>query len=454
MKRGEHAPAKLSLAAVAALLATLLPAAAQAGIEERFGLGTRATALAGSVGARPGSFAAAWYNPGAIAASLDPAVDRPGFVQLTVGGIFARPMVHVQDLGGQDMSDRVTGPAHDVAGFWLGARFDLGHAIGLEGLTAALSVYMPGKNIFRWSIRPDEELQWMFLTDRSHHISIDAGVAYRVAPWLSIGIGLRILFDTETLTLGQVESFEYDTDPETGEMSVRVSARLGEDVRVVGRFAPTVGILAEPHERLRLGLTYRARTFVDDYGWTRIEQVPILGTIGYVHRFLHYYQPHQVAASVAVNPIPSLCLSLDLTWANWSDARTVNAARPERGFRDTWTPAAGASWDSGRGLHVLAGYRFDPAPFSSGGGETNLLVNDQHVFGLGLELRLHELTGQDELRYTFMVAGQLHSLVRNEERKRPERFVSDEVFQDNPGYPGYRYGGTVPTVSASVMAEW
>ncbi len=142
-----------------------------------------------------------------------------------------------------------------------------------------LSVYAP-KSLFRWTIRPDDDVQWALLTDRTQVISIHTGLAYRITPWLSLGAGLRVLFDVQTLTRGQVTTVESDTDPVTGKQVIRTHTRLGTDAEVFGRVSPLFGALITPLEGLRIGLVYRHESFVDDWGNTRITGVPGSGKPG------------------------------------------------------------------------------------------------------------------------------------------------------------------------------
>jgi len=435
---------------LSAVVALVLATPAWAGIEDSIGLGPRASALGGSYAARPGDFAATYYNP----AGLVRGDDQPGFADLSLGFVFARPIVDVTRFDGSAIATPTELP--DTLGFLLGIRFDLGRVFDYEGLNAGVSLYLP-TDFFAWSVHPDERVQWLFLTDRREHLSASAGIGWAPLPWLSLGVGARLLFDSETLTFGRVTSIEAETDPDTGETSFEVATRLGEDVTVGTRFTPTAGLLFTPIERLRVGVSYRGETFVDDTGSTSITGVPGLGELGYSHHFNHYFQPHEITVAVswdATSEGSGWSLSSDLTWSDWSSGYTTNRNTYETGlFGDTWTPSVGFSKRLVRGVDAMAGYRFQRAPFGNFGGPSNLLVNDRHLSSLGMTIGIGELLGAD-LDIGVSWAFQLAWLVEREERKDFRRFESDADLAENPGASGYRYGGVVPAGSLAVEVAW
>jgi hypothetical protein len=291
--------------------------------------------------------------------------------------------------------------------------------------------------------------------DRSQVIGFNAGAAARPLPWLTVGVGLRVLFDVETFTVGRVVDVEQIVDPATGAPLLDVDTQLGENVTVYGRVAPTAGVMVAPWPAVRIGLVYRAQNLADDWGATRIAGVPGLGDLGYAHRFAHYQQPHQVALGVGLAASPAVRLSVDLTWRNWSEGLSTyrNSFGPGR-WGDTWSPACGLSWAVARGIGLLGGYRFEPSPLDNLGGPTNLLDNDRHVGSLGMTLAFAELLGDPDLGYRLSWAVQTSWLVEREEVKDWRRFRSDEQMMANPGYPGYRYGGVVAAGVVDLEVAW
>ncbi|MGH7280073.1 MAG: hypothetical protein ACRELY_00995, partial [Polyangiaceae bacterium] len=182
---------------------------ARAGIEDTFGLGPRAMALGGSYAARPGDYASAYYNPAGIAPSGtvvrtyygDEYVrEHGGFSDFSASFVYAHPTLRVTGANGGNIP---TANVSDTAGLILGSRFSVGQPLHIDGLDMAFSIYLPA-HLFQWSIRPDDDMQWALLTDRTQVISAHLGMAYRVTRWLSLGASLRATFDAQTLVRGQV----------------------------------------------------------------------------------------------------------------------------------------------------------------------------------------------------------------------------------------------------------
>ena len=432
-----------------ALLAALLSGApaARAGISDSMGVGPRALALGGSYAARPGDAAATWYNPAGLA---PPGDSGAGALELSLAGAWARPLVHSDTPDGAPLPLATDPP--DVAGLLLGLRVVPERRA--RPIAVGLAVYLP-RHVFSWAIHPDDAPQWLLLTERAQYVSLQAGAAWRPLPWLAVGAGFDAVFDVETRTSAQVVGFGQSTDEATGEERLDVRTTMGEDLDLTVRLAPLAGLLLSAGESLAVGLSWRGENGGEDFGRTTIVGVPGLGDLGYPHHFVHFWRPHELTAAACWLPGPGLALSLDLTWARWSAGRTINDAALGPGrFGDTLVTAAGVSWRATGGLELLAGYRFEPAPFSNHGGPTNLLVADRHTGSAGVSLDLARLAGPAAPPLSVLAAAQLQWLPETAEDKDWRRFATDARLQANPGYPGYRYGGAVPGVMIALETAW
>ena len=428
-------------------LALLASREASAGIEDTFGLGPRAMALGGSYAARPGDYASAYYNPAGIAPG-GAAEEHGGFSDFSAAFVYAHPTLRVTGANGGNIP---TADVSDTAGLILGSRFSVGQPLHLDGLDMAFSVYMPA-HLFQWSIRPDDDMQWALLTDRTQVISAHLGMAYRVTRWLSLGASLRATFDVQTLVRGQVTQVALAQDPQTGNTVVKTSTTLGTDAQVYGRVSPIFGAMVTPIDELRIGLVYRQRSFVDDYGNTRISGVPDLGDMGYTHRFAHYFEPSELTLAASVDICHCLDFSADLTFNRWSEAYSTNRNNfSSLQWGDTWTPAFGARYHDGP-YSIMTGYRFQKSPLDNFGGPSNLLDNDRHVLSLGGEVNLNDFWPSIDAKITASLAYVL--LVERSETKNFELFQNDTALQSNAGYPSYSYGGHALATQIGVEAHW
>jgi len=439
---------KRPLMTLVGLCAMLFARPAAAGIEDTFGLGPRAMALGGSYAARPGDYAAAYYNPAGLAPG-GAVAEHGGFFELTVGVEYARPTLHVTGASGQSLG---TPNVANTGGALLGARFSVGQPFHLDGLDMGISLFVPG-NLFRWSVRPDDDVQWALLTDRTQVLSAHVGLGYKVARWLSIGAALRISFATQTNTTGHVTGVGIATDPTTGNQVVQTSTQLGTDAEVYGSVTPDFGILLTPIDALRLGVVYRHQSYVDDWGTTRITGVPDIGELGYSSHYAHYFEPTEVTFALGADLGAGVDVSSDLTYGHWKSALSTN-----RNFfgdsiwGDTWTPAFGVRWRAAPVVALMAGYRYQKSPIDNFGGPSNLLDNDRHVPSTGVEIDLSKVVPALDARLTIGLAEVL--LVERTETKDFRRFPSDAALVGNPGYPSYSYGGHLLAGSAAVEARW
>lgn len=440
------------VAAVAFAIASALASGANAGVEDTFGLGAKPMALAGSYAARPGDFAACYYNPAGLApgGSLGDA-EKGGFFEADFGFVYGHAQLHVT---GASRANLATPHVDDTAGVVLGARFSLGRLFHIDGLDAGFSAFVPG-NVFQWSIRPDDDVQWALLTDRTQVISIHAGLAYRLTRWLSFGLGMRVLFGAQTLTRGEVTSVGLAKDPTTGKTVVLTGTQLGTDAEVFGQASPEAGLLLTPSDRSRIALVYRHKSYVDDWGNTRISGVPDIGDLGYSHHFSHYFEPSEVTMALGVDVTRALDVSFDLTWGHWSEGVSTNFNTfASTSWGDTWTPALGARYRVAPPLALMAGYRFQKSPVQNFGGPSNLVDSDRHVPSVGLELDLGKLFHTPSLDARVTLGLQYVALTGGTETKDFRLFSSDSALSSNPGYPSYSYGGHVMAASMGVTARW
>jgi hypothetical protein len=436
-------------AGIAALsLALLASSTARADAESDLGLNPRTSALAGAVGATGGDFAASAYNPGAL---IVPG-DEDGFGELSVSFVAAAPAVWAESLENDRELDLA--PPPNTYALVAGGRFDLGAGLGLPGLVLGVAFYAPLEGLVRSRIRPDDALQWLALTDRTQHVSLHASLAYRIAEWLSIGVGVRVTFDEEAFITGAAEDVRRVTDPVTGEERVEAGTMLGVDTAIYGKLSPVIGVLVAPIPALRFGFAWRGRLFSDDWGWSRLQGIEGVGDIGFRHRFTHVFRPHELAWSAAWRVHETFEASAELTWAMWSDALSPTFDAPEGRFGDVLVPAAGIRVTPLPGLDLLAGYRYARRPYDDFGGPTNLMINDTHSVGLGAEADLDRLIAGEDVPFTLSVAARLSILEDREEVKNGRRFETDRALTTNPGYPGYRYGGLVPSVQVGVETAW
>jgi long-subunit fatty acid transport protein len=287
---------------------------------------------------------------------------------------------------------------------------------------------------------------------------MEAGLAYRPVDWLSIGVAARLGLAVSLYTTAAETSIDTMAMPGI----ITVHTDIGAQGQVSARLSPIASIAVMPIDELRIGVTYRAASYIDDWGWSRVQGVPGFADIGYVHRFAHWVRPHEVAIGASGRFAPWLELSADLTWQHWSEAMTGNHDPGSGRFGDTFVPAVGARITATHGLDLMLGYSYVRAPWQNFGGPSNLLINDTHQASVGAAARLDELTNDPTLTFTLRASFRLSILDEAHETKQWERFPNDAALMRNPGafvdasgnVSGYGFGGFVPSVQLSAEARW
>lgn len=429
---------------VFALGLSLAPSAARADVEDAVGIGVEAMSLGGAVGAVGGHYSAAVYNPASLS---EVGSERGPVAQLGVSFYLAVPDLWV-DVERLDATAPAVVPAGGNYGVILGARFDVGRPLGIDGLHLGISLYAPSEGLVVSTIVPDDRLQWMMWTDRLRHVGIFAGLSMRLAPWLSVGVGVRVTFDTGTFISARTIGVEPVGD------EVRITVRIGAESAIYLRSAPVLGLRVVPIEALRLAFSWRGAITADDWGWTRLQEIPGITDLGFLFRFAHVVRPHTLRWAAAFRASDELEVSADLEWQLWSGGVSGNNASLPGRFGDTLVVAAGVRVTPRPGLDILGGYRYVPSPFSSFGGPQNLLTANRHVASLGVSVDLDSLIEGESVPFTIRLGGRLGFLESRTEVKNGRRFSRDSQLHGNPGYPGYRFGGLVPAAQLEVETRW
>jgi len=457
------------VAAMATLSLLALAPSAAAQVEARYGLGSRATAMGGAFTAVADDVSAVHYNPAGLA--LRSGEDRVHGVDLHVGFRWAHPALSVRlgrVVGGELVFDQeadleaaseIRHEVQDTVGLSFGVRLDLNKILGFDsdlvGVSAGLVLFMPLDHAFRWNVLGGHQLQWPMYLDRNQSMSILPAVAVHILDVVALGIGFRTSIDIEANTEFVVTR---SGPPEIG-AAPKLDGQLGNQSRIAGKLAPTFSVLARPLDWLSLGLIVRLPVASDDWGYTDIDTTQLqgigLGSLSYTHRFAHYANPLEVAFGVALEPLPTLTVSLDGAWADWTSYLDSNhegyGGKP---FRATFTGRVGAAWEVCPSAAVMAGYGYAPTPFDNGGSWTNFVDNDRHLISAGGQLDLMAALGMDRSPIRLGFHTQLQVLRDHREVKDWRAFRSEAEAQANPGWPGWLSSGWVLDLGLSVDAEF
>jgi long-chain fatty acid transport protein len=383
---------------VAALL-LLWAARAHANPVDAFGFGSRGVAMGGAHTAVADDGSANYYNPAGLVRGRD--------LRLDIGYQFVQPLL------------RMNGRDNDVdqtRGFAIGLVAP--GAFGPFRFAFGVALWLPDQRLSRVRSLPFSEPRWVYYDNRTQRLLLSANLAVQIVPGLYVGGGLTFMSRTAgTLNLkGNIAV----GDPDESSLVTQISVDL-----LAVRY-PQVGALWEVTPNVSLGLCYRHSFLLQlDQGF-RIDGdiggglgVPPVVENGYIAARTissDLFQPWQLTLGGAVRLLRRLLVSVDLTWAAWSEfpvpATQVTIGHdlkqfealfklpgsttyPEPRFHDIVIPRVGIEWRARDGARLAVdtrfGYSYEASPVPAQFGESSLVDSDKHTFSIGAGLELKRL---------------------------------------------------------------
>ena len=437
-----------------------------------FGGGARGQAMGGAGGALIDDHSALYFNPamlslGAVSVglSVDGAYDRTAIL------LMPRPSGY-DPLG---YADRIR-PRRDLDA----ARKNGSFSVGIkarpydEDLTIAVMVLGSFEGLGRISTAFADEREQFFsnqlrfelLGARTGGEMFAVGGAFRLRPWISIGLGVLLMPDVTVST--QVLT-PNPTDPS--------EAELNYDVRTGFLQALTAGVVVEPTAGLRFGVSFQDALNLRLQGGNTIQLAGVQGPpVQQTFDVAQSYSPLRITASTSYAGAGGWRVALDSTWRAWS--RYLDHHATTAGFEDTFDLKLGLEmpFDDRSVLRLGGGYV--PSPVPSQTGRSNYVDNDRVVGALGGGRKI-TLWGET---LELGISVQFQGLVSQTTRKAPTAasgapqcgptvtVVCDEtpdravdtpgqpaaathgLQTGNPGFPGFTHGGYL--VSAGLEVVW
>jgi long-chain fatty acid transport protein len=380
--------APLSLAAAAG------PAAANPA--DAFGFGARAAAMAGAHTAAAEDGSATYYNPALLA--------RFAEIRIDVGYQVAVPTLTA------DGHDLEVDPSRGLA---LGLVVP-GRVAG-RPVAIGAGVFLPDQHITRTRALPSPQPRFALYDNRPQRFFLSADVAVEILPGLTVGGGIAYLSSTHgDVALRGLIGFPQ---AERSDLELAIDVDL-ETVRyphlgAAWRVTPWLDLGVSYRGGFRLLIEQGVR--IDgDVGLPELEPVVEDGFLSLFSASQDLFQPAQLTAGLAARITPRTAVAFDLGWHRWS-AFENPAARieidldvgmfndfvdlppalplPAPHYHDIVVPRLGVehrAWQDRRGRVVRArgGYVYEPSPAPEQFGETNFIDNHKHGLSLGAGLEL------------------------------------------------------------------
>lgn len=371
-----RAPIRVAVFALVAL-ALAVAAPARASDMDQYGLGARPISLGNAMTAVATDWTAAYYNPAGLALGRTP----------TVGAGFSYADDHLDydaetvDPAVERRAERV-GPLSAITGgvsATLGAPGSLLNRVGL-----GFAAFVPTRHILSLDVETAPgEPEFFLYGARRDRLTMVPAIAFRIplgdlekTQSLAIGVAANVLANAS----GQ-QTFNLGPTP-----SSAVTARIDADYTM----APNFGVFYWPLPWLSVGVAYRGEISL---GADIDVSIDLTGSgtaaIPLDLRFVSLFQPQQVQAGIALDPLEGLTVALDVTWNDWSSFEdpfitvgTVIGQVPPN-FHDTVVPRVGVEVEPLESLALRLGYFFEPSPIPKQRGELNLADADKHVLAFG-----------------------------------------------------------------------
>jgi len=432
----------MRVAALYLLFLVGFPLCAQANPMDHYGLGSRGGGMANACVAIADDWTAPYYNPAGMTRSGET-------FGLGLVGV-ASDYVHIRPKG----TGKPTDSFERVEGLVIGTTDPL----GTENLRIGISLYFPLQRyqMARTYFVDEREalpgktnqLHFEFYGEREQRQVIIPALAYRFAPWLSLGAGVSILNNTSTVTTVY--------EPNIMDMS---KAIINVSNNTIYTYAPVFGIVSELPWNITLGAVYRGEIAFPIHGPTNITVYyppynPPSNLTSYTLYldFLVNYTPAMASVGASFTGITDILLTGELGWAGWSYYRDNHNAYPYPRLNDVFTPRIGIESHI-EPLVLRAGYSYEPSPVPHQSGRTNIVDNASHILTLGVARNF----GLNGLGSRVGIFGQARYLVPRTETKQAINNYDPSAPHDttqykypnppngywNPGYPGWESWGWI-----------
>ena len=366
---------------------------------DAFGAGSRATAMGGAATAASEDSSANYYNPAGLVRGRDLRID--------IGYRYAQPLLRIN---GRDLGVDAS------RGFLIGIVAP--GRIGPFRFAFGATLWLPDQRLTRVRSLPFDQPRFVMFDNRPQRLYLAANLAIQIVPGLYVGGGLTFM----SKTAGQLflKGSIAVSDPDASSLVSKI------DVDLVAVRYPQAGVLWEPTPWLSLGVSYRHSFVLNLDQQFRVDGnvgnpgLPPVVENGYLaaHSIsADLFQPWQLTAGGALRLKRELLLTVDVTFARWSEF-PVPAANltlgldigvyndkvmlpPPRSyapsqFHDIVIPRVGVEWRAWQrsklALDLRGGYSYEPSPVPEQIAESNFADSDKHTFSVGAGLELAQIT--------------------------------------------------------------
>ena len=406
---------------------------------ELYGFTPRALGMGGAMTAIGDDLGASFYNPGALL----------GHTKTEFGIGFADTISRLYLDRGSGSSAIPTSMAENTPRFELGLIFPLGGKLLKDRVVLAIGGGHPVGSLIRVQTVDQSRPQFYLYQSKAQRFALNTAVGIRIADGLSVGAGVQI-------TAEQLGRVNFKLDVASRQF---ISRDITVDLNTVP--TPTAGILIEPGETVKIGLSWRKEAQLYYEQPTTID----LGDVGALKldvTGLAQYWPHVFSGAVSLRFTPRLLVAVQADYYLWSRAPNdqvhvtvtpsgavltalgldallkVDSADAKMGFANIVIPHLAAEYQAADWIALRAGASIRPAVTPDQTGTTNYLDDSSESFSAGATFRFTDPLEVFSDPVSLDLGGQL--IVAN------ERTAKKAQLADPTG--SSTYGGTLFSFAA------
>lgn len=454
----------------------LTSTAAFAGHVDTYGIGSRATSMAGAMTAGTNDAFSVYYNPAAMTR-----IKKKTF---TIGSHFVDPSLKIEKFNA-DMSSNAypaigdatsPGSVEDESPLLIVPHLGYVHPLN-DKVTLGFAVYVPYGLELTWNANTAENAA-AYNTYHSWYMRevITPSIAYKVNDKLSLGFGVsigkseagveRVRYVPDFMTYSAAWESAGFQPAEAAYLAASYSdlagSRYKTEMEDDFNYSFNIGVLYEFNEKLSVGATFRSKSNTHMEGEIDVAPTPTYWNNYNVDASVDIDTPNQLQVGIQYSPTPKWNINFDITRTWWGSIEDYSVqfnpafmATPvlapdgaqteyyERDWKDTFQYRLGVEYKLNKTVDLRAGYYYDPTVVPNNTFDVQWPDSNKHVFSGGMGLHFGDWTVDLVLQYVkiepIKINGESHNL--NETFYRPGVHTS-EVEADASGHL-LAYGVTV-----------
>lgn len=231
-------------------------------------------------------------------------------------------------------------------------------------------------------------------------INANPTVAYRITDWISAGVGFQAVYADARLT----NSIDIGTIGAASGIPGSIPTMQDGFAEVEGDdwgFGYNLGVMIEPHDRVRVGLAYRSEVKLELEGDGNFD-LRGSGTTGAALQSAGLFLDTGIDADLDLPAQASIGVNVDVTdnvqvmgevaWTQWSSFENLiinfdNPAQPasltEQDWDDSWFFALGANWQPAEHWNLRFGVAHDQTPVPNRTRTPRIPDEDRYWISLG-----------------------------------------------------------------------